>query len=299
MAYRRRRRTKKLIVTLILLIIAVIGGVLGYDKLNGGKSNIQDSTVVNSGEAQLHFIDVGQGDCTLITMSEGNVLIDSGTNSSEEALKSYLDGLGITEFEYAVFTHPHADHIGGADMILEEYKVEKVLIPDVTATSSTYNKMMEGIEESGADLILATPEMTFSVGDMAFTVLAPNSKGYEDDNNYSVVLKAVYGSTSFMFTGDAETASEGEILERFTLESLKCDLLKVGHHGAENATSQAFLDAVSPKYAVIQVGKGNTYDHPRAEILSRLNKAGVSYYRNDLEGTIVFVTDGVNLTKKN
>ena len=300
MAAKRRRRRKnkglKLLMTLIVVILAVIGGAIGLGQRN--KTDIPAGNQVASGEALVHFIDVGQGDAILITMSEGNVLIDAGTNSSEGKLKAYLDSMEITEIEYAVFTHPHEDHIGGADMVLENYDVNNIVMPDYTSNTNTYNLMMDRIEKEDANVLLAEPNMTFSVDDMTFTVLAPISQNSTETNNSSVVLKAVYGSTSFMFTGDAEEASEEEILEMYSSSALKCDLLKAGHHGSDTSTSQAFLDAVAPKYAVIQVGAGNKYDHPCQETLLKFDKAGVTYYRNDLLGDIVFVTDGINLTKK-
>ncbi|MBE6694309.1 MAG: MBL fold metallo-hydrolase [Ruminococcaceae bacterium] len=298
MAKKRRRKNKslKLIITVIVVLAAIIAGAFGINEIQ--KKSVQSGSQVADGEAMIHFIDVGQGDAILITMSEGNVLIDAGTNSSEDELKTYLDSLKITEIEYAVFTHPHEDHIGGADMVLENYDVNNILIPDYTYTSATYNRMIDCIEKENAKLHLAKPDMTFKVDDMEFFVLAPISQNPKETNNSSVVIKAAYGSTTFMFTGDAEAASEEEIMARYTKESLKCDLLKVGHHGSDTSTSNEFLSSVAPKYAVMQVGVGNPYDHPCQSTLLKLEKAGVEYYRTDLHGDIVFVTDGKTLTKK-
>ena len=297
MAAKRRRKSKKLkiFLAIIVAVAGIIAGVLGINELT--KSSVPEGTKVEDGEAMIHFIDVGQGDAILITMSEGNVLIDAGTNSSEDALQTYLDNLKITEIEYAVFTHPHEDHIGGADMVLENYDVNNVLLPDYPYDTKTYERMMDGIEKEKARIHLAEPDMTFTVGDMLFTVLAPIAEMPKETNNSSVVLKAAYGTTTFMFTGDAEEASEEEIIARYTEESLKCDLLKVGHHGSDTSTSQEFLDLVAPKYAVMQVGMGNDYDHPRQSTLKKLDNAGVTYYRTDIHGDIVFVTDGTTLTK--
>lgn len=299
MAAKRRRRTSKgkkikIIIGIIVAIAAIIAGALGINELT--KSSVPQGAEVEDGEAMIHFIDVGQGDAILITMSEGNVLIDAGTNSSEDALQTYLDKLRITEIEYAVFTHPHEDHIGGADMILENYDVNNVLLPDYPYDSKTYDKMMDGIEKEKARIHLAEPDMRFNVGDMWFTVLAPITEMPKETNNSSVVLRADYGKTSFMFTGDAEEASEEEIMLRYTDESLKCDLLKVGHHGSDTSTSQAFLDVVDPEYAVIQVAMDNDYGHPKQVTLKKLENAGVKCYRNDIHGDIVFKTDGKELS---
>ena len=296
-AKRRRRKSKKLKIFLAIVgvIAAIIAAVFGINEIS--KSSIPEGTKVEDGEAMIHFIDVGQGDAILITMSEGNVLIDAGTNSSEDALQNYLDTHRITEIEYAVFTHPHDDHIGGADMILENYDVKNVLIPNYPSNTRTYERMMDGIEKEKAVLHLAKPDMTFSVGDMMFAVLAPITEMPKDTNNSSIVLKAVYGETAFMFTGDAEEAPEEEIIARYSKDSLKCDLLKVGHHGSRTSTSQEFLDIVSPEYAVIQVGIDNEYAHPQQVTLDKLRDAGTQYYRTDLHGDIVFFTDGKTMNK--
>jgi competence protein ComEC len=242
---------------------------------------------------------VGQGDAALIRTEQGDILIDAGTNSSEDELKAYLDRLGVTDIEYAVFTHPHEDHIGGADMVLNTYRVKNVVLPDATSTSKTFGRMMDAIEAEGCEVMEATPDKTFRVGELTCTVLAPMGGSYTETNNYSVVIRAEYGDTSVLFTGDAETVSEKEMLERYRLGGLlDCDLLKAGHHGSDTSSSQAFLDAVTPAFAVISCGVGNDYGHPDREIVSRFESMGITYYRTDLEGSIVFVSTGGEPSKK-
>ena len=256
-------------------------------------SSTQTAPPVSGDEVQFHFIDVGQADAALIRTAAGNVLIDAGMGASEEQLKAYLDSLGVKDIAYAVFTHPHEDHIGGADMILAEYNVQKVILPDKEANTVVFEKMMDGIEAEGCEVIKAVPDMNFKVGEVSFTVLAPISKDYTDLNNYSVVIRAEYGETSVLFTGDAETVSEKEMLDRYLLSGkLDCDILKSGHHGSDTSSSKAFLEAVTPVHAVISVGEGNTHGHPKQEIITRYESMSIIIYRTDLLGSIVFTSTG-------
>ena len=299
MAKRRKKSKAKGVAAAVVVLIAVIAGLFfGKDAILGGLTD-KPSDPVSGGEVQFHFIDVGQGDAALIRTEKGDILIDAGTNSSEDELKAYLDSLGVTDIEYAVFTHPHEDHIGGADMVLNTYNVKNVVLPDATSTSKTFERMMDAIEAEKCGVIEATPDKTFKVGELTCTILAPISTSYTETNDYSVVIRADYGETSVLFTGDAETHSEEEMLERYRFKGLlDCDILKAGHHGSDTSSSQAFLDAVTPVYAVISVGEGNTYDHPKQEILARYEAMRITIHRTDKEGDIVFTSTGGEPIKK-
>ncbi len=298
MAQRRRRRKQKryaapIWTTAIILLISLLAFLFGQGYLNGEEPQETTPPVVSGDTVEFHFIDVGQGDAALIRTAAGDVLIDASTNSAEDELMAYLDTHGVTTIEYAVFTHPHEDHIGGADMVINSFDVKRVLLPEKEHDSKTYTYMMDAIERHECDLILSEPDYTFTVGEVTFTVLAPLGTSYTELNDWSVVLRVEYGDTTVLFTGDAETVSEEEMLERYLASGkLDCDLLKVGHHGSTTSTSEAFLEAVSPDYAVISVGEGNTHGHPKAQILTRLENAGARVWRTDLHGSIVFVSDG-------
>jgi competence protein ComEC len=299
MAKRRKRTHGKGVAAAVIVLIAVITALLLHkDAFFGGLTD-KPSAPTDGELVQFHFIDVGQGDAALIRTPKGDILIDAGTNSSEDQLKAYLDQLGVTELEYAVFTHPHEDHIGGADMILNTYTVKRVILPDKEHDSKTFERMMDAIEAEKCEVIMATPDKTFKVGDLTCTILAPIGTAYTELNNYSVVIRADYGETSVLFTGDAETHSEEEMLERYRFKGiLDCDILKAGHHGSDTSSSQAFLDAVTPVHAVISVGEGNTYDHPKQEILARYEAMRITIHRTDKEGSIVFTTTGGEPVKK-
>lgn len=298
MAYKKKRRKK---VGCLTAVVALIAAVLGYLYSAGYLDGLlgKEPPAVVEGEVEFHFIDVGQGDAALIRTADGHVLIDAGTNDSEEELIAYLKAEGITELVYAVFTHPHEDHIGGADAVLEYCEVENVILPDKTATTKVYERMMDAIEAEEANVIIAEPEATYSVGDLVLTILGPVGSGYKDLNNDSVVLRADFGASSVLFTGDAEDVSEEEMVNRYALNGkLDCDLLKVGHHGSDSSSTEAFIKAVSPEMAVISCGKGNDYGHPKQVILTRLDAYGVTYWRTDLEGSVVVISDGETLTKE-
>ena len=239
----------------------------------------------------VHFIDVGQGDCALIQSPGGNILIDAGTPDSEHTIVRYMDELGIERFSCAIFTHPHADHIGCAAALLERYSFAAVILPDAVSTSRTFERMMEALENEGCDVIAGHAGLSYTLGDLELDLLAPVLDYGDDLNNQSTVCKFTYGEISFLFTGDAETESERDML-REAPESLCASVLKVGHHGSNTSSSDAFIEAAAPQVAVISVGEDNEYGHPSALVISRLKAAGASVYRTDQAGNVVVYTNG-------
>lgn len=253
------------------------------------------SNVSVNKKLKVHFIDVGQADSILIQTPDGkSMLIDAGNNADGQAVVSYLKGQGVSKIDILVGTHPHEDHIGGMDNVINSFEIGQIYMPKVSHTTKTYEDVLTAISRKGLKITSPTPGSTFSLGEVRFTILAPNSSTYEDMNDYSIVLKMEYGNTSFLFTGDAEQVSENEIIAKGY--NLKADVLKVGHHGSSSSTSQAFLDKVSPKYAVIMVGSDNNYGHPHKETMDKLEAKGIPVYRTDENGTIVATSDGNNIT---
>lgn len=270
---------------LFALLMTAIFGFLGKEE--------QPQTIFSADDGiAVHYVDVGQGDCAIIQTPNGNVLIDAGAAESEKAIRSYVDALGITEFAYAIFTHPHADHIGSAAALLEAYRFERVILPDAKSTSKTFERMLDALENENCEIIKGKAGIGFSLGKLKIDLLAPCSE-HDDLNNMSVVACLTYGGGTFLFTGDAETDSEGEILETGLPA---CDVLKVGHHGSSTSTSEAFLVATSPKIAVISVGDGNPHGHPHASVVKRLEQHGAKIYRTDLRGSVVVSYDGETYT---
>ena len=247
------------------------------------------------GEVTFHFIDVGQGDSILVTTAEGNMLIDTSVNGAKDELDAYFAKVGVTELEYLVLTHPDADHIGCADYIINNYQIKNILLTDYVATTKTYDRMLTAIENSEANVIIPEPGYTFSLGGLQNTVIAPNAD-YDDPNEMSIVFRAVFGNTAVMLTGDAEKESEADIVDIWSAADLKSTILKAGHHGSSTSSSQAFLDLVDPEIVVISCGADNKYGHPHDDAIARYEAMGLDIYRTDLQGTVVFKTDGTSFT---
>ena len=314
MATKRKRKKKgglsplAIIAILIIVLIAYIASEYmanndGADS-GGTSSPVSNEITVSSGElgvVEYHFIDVGQGDATLIRTPEGDILIDAGENSAEDELKAYLDLQGVDVLYYAIFTHPDSDHIGGADMVLAEYEVLNVIKPELEKTTQVYKRMMEGIEAEGCKVYNAIPGETYSLGEFDMFVFGPDPNNKElDSNNSSIVIKATWGNTTAMLTGDAEKPAEESILRTFSAADLGSMLLKMGHHGSKTSSTDAWLAAVNPKIAIISCGLNNKYGHPHAEVLARIEPyVGDQIYRTDLLGSIVFITDGESFTYQN
>ena len=296
------------------LLILITSGILGYtftsnldiwDSITQMADSAWDTVsntfpdadshpiVPSDNEVIVHFIDVGQGDSVLIQSTQGNVLIDGGDNHMGGHVSDYLHRAGVAELTYVIATHPHADHIGGLIEVLNQFPVGRLIMPPVAHTTVTFERFLDAIESNGVPLKEPIAGSGFSVGDAHFTIIAPNSTGHTDFNDYSVSLHMNFGATSFIFTGDSEAAAELEMLSAG--HNLSSDVLHVGHHGSTTSTAQEFLDAVNPSIAVISVGADNSYGHPHNAVMSRMRVAGIKIYRTDHHGNIVIVSDGANL----
>ncbi|CUU47014.1 ComEC/Rec2 family competence protein [Clostridium beijerinckii] len=295
-------KTKKVISLLLTLLFSLFLISCGKSSQVNNVNNTNSTTAATTEtkietqktleDLKIHYIDVGQGDSELIQIGDKNILIDAGT-SDKKAL-DYLKSIGITTIDYAIATHPHEDHIGSMDDVINNLKVGTFYAPKATTTTKTFENMVDALKNKNLKMNVPKVGDQITVGDATLTFLAPNSAKYEDLNNYSIVCKLKYGNNSFIFMGDAEDVSEGEILQKQL--DIQADVLKVGHHGSHSYTTQAFLDKVNPKYAVISCEKGNDYGHPHEETLDKLNAKNINVFRTDLEGTVIATSDGTNIT---
>ena len=250
--------------------------------------------VKTAGNLEVHFIDVGQGDATLIKCDGHSMLIDAGNNDKGTLVQNYLQHQGVETLDYVIGTHPDADHIGGMDVVLYKFDCKTIIMPDVANNTRTYDDVVQTMKNKGYKTTYPVVGETYTIGGAAFTIIAPNKEYGNDMNSWSVGVLLQNGNHRFLFTGDAEEGAEQDILQNGI--DISADVYKVAHHGSNTATSQAFLDAVHPTYAVISAGEGNSYGHPHAEVLNRLRAAGVSVFRTDEQGTIVAASDGTTLT---
>jgi beta-lactamase superfamily II metal-dependent hydrolase len=246
------------------------------------------------GKFKVSYIDVGQADAILIQQGDASMLIDAGNNDDSTLVKNYITNQGVSVLDYVIGTHPHEDHIGGLDYIINSFQIGKIYMPEVTATTQTFKDVITAISNKGMSISKPVVGESFKLGDATCTILGPIGADDSDLNTYSIVLKIDFNNNSFLFTGDAEAVNESAMVN--TGYDLNVDVLKVGHHGSTSSTTQAFLDATSPSYAVISVGAGNTYGHPAVSTISRLQNDGEKIFRTDQNGTIVATSDGTNIS---
>lgn len=277
----------------LLLLIGLLLTLTGCPPIDKGDPR-------NPGYLQVHYIDVGQGDCALIECNGEFILIDGGNVSDSQRVVSYLERAGVEELYAVICTHPHEDHVGGLAGVLAVYKTYHVYAPTRTYSSECFDDFVRYTDQQGLEVAIPQPGDSLSFGGATMTFLGP-VKSYADANNTSIVIRIDYGTTGFLFTGDMEIQAENDMLEYWQVRwgesyDWHADVLKVGHHGSETSTGYRFLRAVMPNYGIISVGRDNSYGHPHEDPLSRLEDAGVTLYRTDLLGTIVATSDGSTVT---
>lgn len=290
------KKAVTLIAVFVVLLFTVLDltGLVSFDSLLI-KAGVEDKPAEHA-QTEVHFIDVGQGDSTLVISQGEAMLIDSGDKDDSNKIEKYLEKQGVTELKYLIATHPHADHIGEMSEIIDRFQVDKFIMPkvkaDMTPTTTIYEKMLKSIKAKGLKITQAKP-MKFELGSCKVELFTPK-KDYDNLNNYSTLVKITDGENSFLITGDCETAEEKDILSQGYDVSAK--VLKAGHHGSSTSSGVDFLNKVMPRYAVISCGKGNKYGHPHEETVTRLKKYASHLYVTADVGTIVFSSDGEGLS---
>lgn len=294
MSKTRRKAAKKLARSrsgiVILLILVILSIVLMYFE------NQKDKIDPNA-DAEFHFIDVGQGDAAMIITDEVHILVDCGTGEYADTVIEYAKKYTDT-IDLFVMSHPHDDHMGGAAEVMSALEVKEVMMADsdIEVDTKFYTAALDTIVELDIPVTEAIAGESYEFGDVMIDVYSP-AHGYGDHNNNSIVMKATVDGASVMFTGDAETPVESDVLDAY-YDKLDANVLKVGHHGSTTSSSKKFLEAVDPDIAVISVGEGNSYGHPKDAILKRLDDMGILMYRTDKDGDVVLVCRDGKIERK-
>ena len=257
-------------------------------KLNSSVGSVVNYNVDN---LNIYFVDVGQADCILIKYLDSNVLIDAGNNEDGVKIVGYFKSLGVDKFKYVFATHAHEDHIGGMDDIINNFDIEHFYMPDVITTSKTYEDVLDSLYSKKIKYDTPKVDSKLCFEDICLDVLSVGNDK-ENLNDTSIVLRLVYKKTSYLFMGDASVSVEKKILDK----DISSTVLKVGHHGSQYSSSAQFLNKVRPQYAIIQVGKNNSYNHPKQVVLNKFKRMNTTVYRNDKDGTIILSSDGENIS---
>lgn len=280
-----RKHKVKLIIAILLFIIGCWQQVTDYN-----------TSPHPQGLLEVHCLDVGQGDSTLIAGENQLMLIDGAEREYSDEICYYLNQLGVKKIDYLVATHPHDDHIGGMADIMSQFSIGCLVLTEESATTHAYQNMIDSAIEYQIPTLIPKPGDTIPFEDATCKVLGPLSMDPNNSNNNSMIVKLEYGNHSFLFMGDAEEKEEQELVDSFA--DIRADVLRTGHHGSKTSSQSFFLSRVMPEYAIISCGIDNQFDHPSPEALTRLNRWCKEIYRTDLEGTIVMVSDGQSLSRK-
>ncbi len=290
---KRHKGNKKaqLITIIVFAIIVIFSAFFGEDIL-------ENNIGTPSGNIQISYLDVGQGDAAYIRVNDFDILIDAGPSSDSDKLMEQLEDKNIDDFEIVIATHPHEDHIGGMTKVFEKYEVKSFYMPKVTHTTKTFENMMKAVSNEGLKAKVIKEGTSIDLGEGAkFETYSPIEDTYDNLNNYSPIMKLTYGNKTFLFTGDAEKEVETEVAKKYS-DELNADVIKFGHHGSSTSSSADFIEAISPQYGIISCGVDNSYGHPHRETLDVINKLGIETYRTDKQGQITVTSDGntINIT---
>lgn len=281
----------------ILIILLAFLIINNQDKIKNlfnqnNNQNQNDYINTNNDLLKVHYLDVGQGDSIFIELPNNEtMLIDAAETYQSENIINYLKNLNYQKIDYVIGTHPHTDHIGGLKDIINTFEIGKIYMPKVVSTTKTYESLLMAIKDK--NLKINTAKAGTSIIDtdaLKINILAPNNSTYTELNNYSVVTKITYGTTKFLFMGDAEKLSENEIKEDVT-----ADVIKIGHHGSNTSSSIDFIKKVNAKYGIISVGLNNKYNLPKEETITNWENSGTKIYLTSINGTVRASSDGTNI----
>lgn len=305
MSKRRSKKQNKIIASIIgaviLMVLAFLGvnpgtieevaKAIGMNELTGNELAKETSVATEvSGNLIVDYIDVGQADSILIRNDNHSMLIDAGNNEDGKDVLNFIKEKGITKLDYVIGTHPHEDHIGGLDDVINsDLEIENILMPKISTNTKTYEDVLDAISNKGLTVTAPKKDDIFEIGKAKCTVMTDSILDQDNLNLSSIIIRLEYGENSFLFMGDAEEENEKQI------NWPKTDVLKVGHHGSNTSSSKNFINQVQPKYSIIMVGKDNSYKLPKQETIDKLKNIGSEIYRTDENGTIEINSNGVDI----
>lgn len=278
-------KKKKLFKKILYIIAFVIIYLITTTYYDGTITNISNNNTSVDSNLKIYFFDVGQADSILVMNSDKTMLIDAGNNQDGKLIVDYLNSLGISKIDYLIGTHPHEDHIGGLDNVINSFDIGTIYMPEVETNTKTFEDVLDAVYNKNMTITAPNIGYTFNVGECVCTIMSIDNDAKEL-NLSSIVIRMTFGNQSYLFTGDMEEENEKNI------NWPKTNVLKVAHHGSNTSSSIDFLKSVSPEIAVISVGKDNSYGHPTKTIINRLNSIGATIYRTDTDGTILLTSDG-------
>lgn len=288
------KKQKSSLITILVVILSIVSYYISVHEEIDSSYSLHNKNTVTS-DLKIYYLDVGQADSILISNNNHNMLIDAGNNEDGPKLVKYIkEELNITKFDYVVGTHPHEDHIGGLDDIINNFEIENILLPEVTTTTKTFEDVLDCLANKNLDITIPIIDSTFKLGEADLSVIYTGTDD-ENLNNSSIILKMIFGNYSYLFTGDAEKEVEDSILRK----NINVDVLKVGHHGSSTSSSESFLNKVTPSYAIISVAKENSYNHPSKETIDRLKKYTSNIYMTSELGTILLTSNGKTINIDN
>ena len=288
----KRNNRGKIIAVLIavfaVLCISVVFIFVNSDAIFA-RFGLRSKFLPQNGIMYVNFIDVGQGNCALITCGETSILVDSGEEPYAQTVTNYIKNQNIRKLDAVIATHPHSDHIGSLYKVLNEIDADKIYLPEIPQEFETDESFYTNLMEKSDIISFVKGGFSFTQGELKIEFFAPLGS-YDDLNNYSLVTKISFKNNSVLIAADAKEDVENDILK--STADLRADILGVGHHGSGSSSSDEWLNAVNPEFAVISCGENNDYGHPNTELIKRLEAHNICSSRTDLSGNILFRCDG-------
>ena len=278
---------------LAFVLLIVFGGARFSDRLIVDADDIAARAAEPTPGLSVRFLDVGQADAALVLCEGQSMLIDGGNAGDSSLIYSVLQSGGIDYLDYIVCTHPHEDHVGGLAGALNYAEVGTAYCSATEYDSREFRNFVRYLDRQGVDITVPKAGDSFPLGSAEVQILGP-VRASKNENNNSIVLRIVYGETSFLFAADAEQGEEADLLSADA--ALQSTVLKVGHHGSDTSSTPEWISAVSPQYAVVSVGARNRYGLPAESVLTRLRDRGVTVFRTDLQGDVTCFSDGTTVT---